>query len=128
MVTVMILVVLASALLALFSGLFALRAGLRLRRTQMEVGGALFGEIERLSRRTTEVEANLRALDARAQALPIHIDGIQRNLATLRVLSNTLAVSLRQARKALSPAPLSQALKHLRTSTTKRPNEPSGGA
>ena len=102
MVTLLTIPVLVSALVALVTGISALRAGLRLRRTRATLGSHLYSEIDRLAHRATELEESLAALDARAQALPVRVSELQRNLAALRVLTNALGTSLRQAQKILS--------------------------
>ncbi len=100
--TFLIILVLASALVALVAAISALRAGLNLRRTRAALRSHLQSEVARLARRTTELEKNLAALDGRAQALPVRILELQQNLATLRILANALGTSLRQAQKLLS--------------------------
>ena|SRR5215212_2943107 len=100
--TILIILVFGSALVALVAGIFALRAGLKLRRTRAALRSHLSSEIAQLSRRTTELEKNLAALDARAQALPIKISELQQSLTTLQVLANALGTSLRQAQRILS--------------------------
>ena len=102
MVTLLTIPVLVSALVALVTGISALRAGLRLRRTRAALRSHLYSEIDRLAHRATELEESLAALDARAQALPVRVSELQRNLAALRVLTNALGTSLRQAQKILS--------------------------
>jgi hypothetical protein len=102
MVTLLTIPVLVSALVALMTGISALRAGLRLRRTRAALRSHLYSEIDRLAHRATELEESLAALDARAQALPVRVSELQRNLAALRVLTNSLGTSLRQAQKILS--------------------------
>src|SRR5829696_5434500 len=96
------ILVLVSALVALVTGVSALRAGLRLRRTGTTLRTRLYSEIDRLTRRATELEESLATLDARAQALPVRVSELQQNLAALRVLTNALGTSLRQAQKILS--------------------------
>ena len=102
MVTLLTIPVLVSALVALVTGISALRAGLRLRRTRAALRSHLYSEIDRLTHRATELEESLAALDARAQALPVRVSELQQNLAALRVLTNALGTSLRQAQKILS--------------------------
>jgi chromosome segregation ATPase len=91
-----------SALVALVTGVSALRAGLRLRRTRAALRSHLYSEINRLTHRATELEESLSTLDARAQALPVRVSELQQNLAALRVLTNALGTSLPQAQKVLS--------------------------
>ena len=108
--TVLIILVFASALIALFTGISALRAGLKLHRTRIEVQSRLFSEVEQLAGRATELEAGVTALDARAQALPVRISELQQNLATLRILTGALGTSLRQAEKVLSTSGIKSSL------------------
>jgi chromosome segregation ATPase len=96
------ILVLVSAFVALVTGVSALRAGLRLRRTGTALRTLLLSEIDRLTRRSTELEESLAALDARAQALPVRVSELQQNLAALRVLTSALGTSLRRSRRALS--------------------------
>jgi septal ring factor EnvC (AmiA/AmiB activator) len=108
--TLLIILVLVSAVLSLVAAVFALRAGLKLRRTRAALRSHLSSEVGRLARRTTELEEHLAALDARSQALPVQISELQQNLATLRVLTNALATSLRQAQSLLSSTGLKSSL------------------
>ncbi len=101
--TFLTILVLASAFLAFVAGISALLAGLRLRRTHLALRSHFYSEVVRLTGRATELEKNLTALDARAQALPVRISELQQNLATLRILTTALGTSLRQARRVLSP-------------------------
>jgi chromosome segregation ATPase len=100
--TILIILVCASALVALVMAIFALIAGLKLRRTRAALRSNLYSEIAQLSYRTAELEKNLDALDARAAALPVRLFELQQNLATLQVLTNTLGTSLRQAQRIVS--------------------------
>ena len=108
--TLLTILVLASALVALATAVFALRAWLRLRRTRAALRSHLSSEVARLAHRTTELEENLAALNARSQALPVRITELQQNIATLRVLTNALGTSLRQAQRLLSSTSLSSSL------------------
>lgn len=108
--TVLIILVLASAFLAFVGGVFALRAGLRLRRTQLALRSHLYSEVVRLAARAAELEKGLTALDARARALPVRISEFQQNLAALRVLANALGVSLGRAQRVLSPTGIKSSL------------------
>lgn len=108
--TILTILVSGSALVALISAVSALRAGLKLRRTRIELRAHLSTEVSRLAGRATELEENLAALDARAQALPVRIAELQQNLATLRILTNALGTSLRQAQKILSSTGLKSSL------------------
>ena len=102
METLLAILVIISALVALVAAIFALHAGLRLRRTRAALRSHLLSEVARLARHATELEKNLAALDARAQSLPVQLSELQRNLATLRLLANVLGTSLRQAQSVLS--------------------------
>lgn len=101
--TILVVLTLAGALSALVTGVIALRAWLGFRRSHAVLGTNLAGEVARLAGRTSELEKQLAALDARAGALPVRISDLQRNLTTLRILTNALATSLRQVQKVLSP-------------------------
>src|SRR5919107_603524 len=85
--TLFLISILAGAVLALFAAIGALRAYLRLRRARAALQSTLTEEVDRLSRRTRELEKNLSTLDARAQQLPIQIAELQQSLSTLRVLT-----------------------------------------
>jgi chromosome segregation ATPase len=102
MVTLLTIPVLVSALVALATGISALRAGLRLRRTRAALRSHLYSEIDRLAHRATELEESLAALDARAQTIPVRVSELQQNLAALRVLTSALGSSLRRSRRVLS--------------------------
>ena len=102
MIAILVIIVFASAFLALLAGISALRAGLRLRRTRAVLQSRLFSDVADLAGRATELEENLATLDARAQALPVRISELQQNLATLGILTNALGTSLRQAQNVLS--------------------------
>jgi hypothetical protein len=110
METFLILPVLMSGFIALVAALFALRGWLRLRRTRAALRYQLLSEVARLALRTTKIEKNLAALDARAQVLPIQISELQQNLATLCILTNVLATSLRQVQRILSSTGLKSSL------------------
>ena len=100
--TFLIILVLASASVALVAAISALRAGFRLHRTRIELQTYFSAEVVRLAERATVLEKNLAALDASAQALPIRVSELQENLITLGILTNALTTSLRQAQKILS--------------------------
>ncbi len=104
--TLLMILVLASGLFTLVTGVSALRAGLRLRRTYLGLQVHLYTEVARLTDRATEVEKNLTALDTRIGALPVRIHELQQNLTMLRILSDVLGTSLRQAQKVLSSTDL----------------------
>src|SRR5215207_5461165 len=95
--TLFSILILAGAVLALVAAIGALRAYLRLRRARAALQNNLTEEVDRLSRRTGELEETLTTLDARAQQLPIQIAELQQSLSTLRVLTEALAATLRQA-------------------------------
>ncbi len=108
--TFLIILVLVSAFLAFLTGISALRAGLRLRRTHLALRSHLYSEVVQLAGRSTELEKGLTALDARARALPVRISELQQDLATLRVLTNALGVSLHRAQKVLSSTGIKSSL------------------
>ena len=110
MITILVIIVFASASLALLAGISALRAGLRLRRTRAVLQSHLFSDVVDLAGRATELEESLATLDARVQALPVRISELQQNLATLRVLTNALGTSLRQAKNVLSASGIKSSL------------------
>ena len=100
--TLFSILILAGAVLALVAAIGALRAYLRLRRARAALQSNLTEEVDRLSRRTGELEETLSTLDARAQQLPIQIAELQQSLSTLRVLTEALAATLLQAQRVLS--------------------------
>jgi hypothetical protein len=100
--TVLMILVLLGAALALVAAAHALRAYLRLRRARAALQNHLNEEVVRLSRRTGELEKSLSALEVRAQQLPVQIFEFQQSLATLQILTGALATSLRQTQKVLS--------------------------
>jgi hypothetical protein len=100
--TVLMILVLLGAALALVAAARALRAYLRLRRARAALQNHLNEEVVRLSRRTGELEKSLSALEVRAQQLPVQIFELQQSLATLQILTGALATSLRQTQKVLS--------------------------
>jgi chromosome segregation ATPase len=100
--TSFLILILAGAALALVTAVGALRAYLRLRRARAALNQRLTEEVADLARRTGELERGLSDLDARAQQLPIRISELQQSLSTLRVLTEALATTLRQAQKVLS--------------------------
>jgi TolA-binding protein len=99
---VLVILMLVGAALALVTAAWALRAYLRLRRARAAFNQHVAGEVDDLARRSGELEKSISELDARAQQLPIQIAELQQSLATLRVLTEALATSLRQAQKVLS--------------------------
>lgn len=94
--------ILVGAALALVGAVAALRAYLRYRRARAELQNHLTVEVERLARRTGELERGVTTLQARAAQLPITISELQHSLATLQVLTAALATSLGQAQRVLS--------------------------
>ena len=99
---VWLILILVGAALALVMAARAFRAYLRYRRARAALRDHLTEEVDRLARRTGELEENLTALDARAQQLPLQISELQQSLSTLRVLTGALAASLSQVQKILS--------------------------
>jgi hypothetical protein len=100
--TILAIFILVGAALTLVAAVAAVLAYLRFRRARAALRNHLTVEVDRLSRRTGELEKSLSALDARAQQLPVQISELQQSLATLQVLTRALATSLRQAQKVLS--------------------------
>lgn len=100
--TVLFILVLLGALLALVAGGVALRAWLSFRRARLNLQSRLSEDVAQLAARTGELEESVAALDARTQQLPVHISRLQENLDTLQILTRTLATSLRQAQRVLS--------------------------
>jgi hypothetical protein len=100
--TVLVILILVGAALALVAAVGALRAYLQLRRTRASFQHHLTEEVSRLSRRTAELEKSISALDTRAQQLPLQISELQQSLATLQILTGALATSLRQTQQVLS--------------------------
>ena len=98
----LLILILVGAALALVAAIGALQAYLRLRRARAALNQRLNEEISDLTRRTGEMEKSLSDLDARAQQLPIRISELQQSLSTLRVLTEALAATLRQAQRVLS--------------------------
>jgi uncharacterized protein YjiS (DUF1127 family) len=96
------LLILVGALLSVVAAVAALRAYLRLRRARAALNQRLTEEISDLARSTGELERCLSDLDARAQQLPIRISELQQSLSTLRILTEALAATLRQAQRVLS--------------------------
>jgi uncharacterized protein YjiS (DUF1127 family) len=96
------LLILVGAMLSVVAAVSALRAYLRLRRARAALNQRLTEEISDLARSTGELERSLSDLDARAQQLPIRISELQQSLSTLRILTEALAATLRQAQRVLS--------------------------
>ncbi len=129
--TVLLILILVGAALAIVAGVRAIRAYLSYRRARAALQSHLAKEVDRLARRTGELEKNLSSLDARAQQLPLQISELQQSLSTLRVLAGALAASLRQVQrvlsysslKALGSARIADALRSRRPREQKRPTE-----
>jgi chromosome segregation ATPase len=100
--TILLILILAGAALALVAAFVALGSYLRLRRARAALNQRLTEEVADLARRTGELEKGLSDLDARAQQLPVRISELQQSLSTLRVLTQALAATLRQAQRVLS--------------------------
>ena len=100
--TMLLILILVGAALALVTGVRAIRAYLSYRRARAALQEHLAAEVDRLAQRTGELEKNLSALDARAQQLPLQISELQQSLSTLRILAGALAASLRQVQRVLS--------------------------
>ena len=100
--TILVILILVGAALALVAAVAALRAYLRLRRARAAFRNHITEEVSHLAQRTGELEMSLSTLDARAQQLPVQISELQQSLATLQVLTGALATSLRQTQKVLS--------------------------
>lgn len=110
MTTILTIAIFAGALLALATGVSALRAGLRLRRARAALEEEVGAEVVRLAGRASELEANISALNVRAEALPIRVSELQHSLATLGILAGALGTSLRQAQKILTSAGMKSAI------------------
>jgi hypothetical protein len=108
--TLLMILILASGLFTLVTGVSALRAGLRLRRAYLGLRVHLYTELARLTDRAAEVEKNLITLDNRIGALPVRIHELQQNVIMLRILSSVLGTSLRQAQRVLSSTGLKSSL------------------
>ena len=129
--TVLLILILVAATLALVAGVRAIQAYLSYRRARAALQSHLAEEVDRLARRTGELEKNLSALDARAQQLPLQISELQQSLSNLRVLAGALAASLRQIQRVLSYSSLkalgservADALRSRRPREQKRPTE-----
>ena len=100
--SVLVILILVGAALALVAAVAAIRAYLRFRRARAALQNHLTEEVVHLSRRTAELEESLSALEARAQRLPVQIYELQQSLETLQILTAALATSLGQAQKVLS--------------------------
>ncbi len=96
------LLILIGAMFTLVAEVAALRAYLRLRRARAALNQRLTEDISDLARRTGELERSLSDLDSRAQQLPIRLSELKQSLSTLRMLTEALAATLRQAQRVLS--------------------------
>jgi hypothetical protein len=134
--TVLLILILVGTALALVAGVRAIRAYLSYRRARAAFQSHVAEEVDRLARRTGELEKNLSALDSRTQQLPLQISELQQSLSTLRVLTGALAASLRQVQrvlsysslKALGSARIADALRSRRPREQKPPTEARGDA
>jgi prefoldin subunit 5 len=90
-----------SALVALYAGFVALRAGLSLRRTQREFQQRISPDLDRLQQRTALLQGNIDRLNREASELPIKIARLQQNLALLKFLADTLNASINELRRVL---------------------------
>jgi chromosome segregation ATPase len=130
--TIFLLILIAiGAVISLVAAIRALGAYLRFRRTRAAFQSEVTDEVERLAERTTELETNISALDARAAELPIQISELQQSLTTLRVLTGALSTSLRQVQKVLSYSALktlsaARIGKILQSASAPRNRQPSG--
>ena len=120
----LIILVLVSAFAAFVAAIFALQAGLKMRRSRIALRSHLSYEVTRLTRRVGELEKNLATLDTQAQALPGLISELQQNLAVLRVLTSALGTSLRQAQNILSFTRFKSSLTEASNALTKRRSGP----
>ena len=131
MSTVLLILILVGALISLFAAVRALGAYLRFRRARAGFQSEVTDEVARLAERTTELENNLSALDARAAELPMQISELQQSLTNLRVLTGALAASLRQVQKILSYSALktlsaARIGKIFQTASAPKDRQPSG--
>ena len=131
MTIVLLMLILIGALVSLFAAIRALGAYLRFRRARAAFQNDVTDEVARLAERTTELESNISALDARAAELPIQISELQQSLTTLRVLTEALAASLRQVQKVLSYSALktlsaARIGKMIQSASAPRNRQPSG--
>jgi predicted nuclease with TOPRIM domain len=102
MTGVLLVCILIGAVLALVTGVRALRSWLRYRRARIELRDHLTEEVANLLSRTGEMEENLSNLEARSQQLPIQLAELQESLTTLRILTSALTTSLAQLQRVLS--------------------------
>ena len=100
--TLLFILILSGALLALVAGVVALRAWLSFRRARLDLQDRLTEDVAHLASRTSELEKSVAMLEARTQQLPVRISRLQENLDALQILTRALAGSLRQAQRVLS--------------------------
>ncbi len=124
MATLLTIIIVVGAALALITALSALGAWLSLSRARVALEAEIGAEIVRLANRAAELEGSISALTARAEMLPVRIASLQQNLATLGILTGALGTSLRQAQRVLTSAgiksviarPIAQVSRNLRNS------------
>lgn len=102
MVTILLILISIGAVLALVTGVLALRSWLVYRRARATFQTEVTDEVARLAQRAGELERGVARLDARANQLPVKISELQQSLAALTALTGVLGTSLRQAQKILS--------------------------
>ncbi len=124
MATLLTIIIVVGAALALITALSALGAWLSLSRARVALEAEIGAEVVRLANRAAELEGSISALTARAEMLPVRIASLQQNLATLGILTGALGTSLRQAQRVLTSAgiksviarPIAQVSRNLRNS------------
>ncbi len=99
---ILLVLIVVGALLAVVSGVRAVRAWLSYRRVRGEFQGHLASEVDDLARKTAEIEQSLASLEVRTQQLPIRISELQQSLSNLSILTEALAATLRQSQQILS--------------------------
>ena len=99
---ILLIILVLGALLTLLTGVAALRAGVRAFVAQADLRKRLDAEMQSLSLRAGELEVKAARLQEQGQEMPVRVERIQENLATLRVLTHNLYVSINQTRRALS--------------------------
>ncbi len=124
MATLLTIIIVVGAALALITALSALGAWLSLSRARVALEAEIGAKIVRLANRAAELEGSISALTARAEMLPVRIASLQQNLAILGILTGALGTSLRQAQRVLTSAgiksviarPIAQVSRNLRNS------------
>jgi hypothetical protein len=122
--TLLTIIIVVGAALALITALSALGAWLSLSRARVALEAEIGAKIVRLANRAAELEGSISALTARAEMLPVRIASLQQNLAILGILTGALGTSLRQAQRVLTSAgiksviarPIAQVSRNLRNS------------